>query len=77
MTTVPEDIVAESIPNGLEEKRLIRRDDVLMLLGGIDRSTLYAWIGDGEFPKPVRLAKRAVAWRASDIEAWLDARPTT
>lgn len=26
------------------------------------------------FPKPVRLSKRAVGWRASDISAWLESR---
>ena len=37
-------------------------------------STLYAWMADGQFPKPVPLGARAVGWRESDIDAWLDAK---
>jgi len=32
-------------------------------------------IGRGEFPAPVKLGARAVGWRRSDIEAWLESRP--
>jgi prophage regulatory protein len=28
-----------------------------------------------EFPRPIRIGKRAVAWPQSAIEAWLAARP--
>lgn len=41
------------------------------------RSMLYADIAAGRFPAPVRTGKRSVAWRASDVEAWLDGlKPT-
>lgn len=33
----------------------------------ISRSRWYSGIQSGEFPKPVKLGSRAVAWRASDI----------
>jgi prophage regulatory protein len=44
---------------------------------GIGRSTLYAWVADGEFPRPVRLGARAVGWRESDVSAWLASRKPT
>jgi len=31
-------------------------------------------MADGAFPRPVKLGKRAVGWRASDITAWLESR---
>ena len=34
----------------------------------------YAAMRAGTFPKPLRIGKTAVAWRASDIEAWQAAR---
>lgn len=37
---------------------------------GLSRSTLYALMSRGEFPRPVRIARRAVAWRESDLAAW-------
>ncbi len=33
-------------------------------------STIYLKISRGEFPKPISLG-RAVAWRQSDIDAWI------
>lgn len=38
------------------------------------RSTIYGWMEKGEFPKPVRLGGRTVAWRTADLEAWAEAR---
>jgi len=34
------------------------------------RSSIYAAISEGRFPAPVRIGRRAVAWRDEDIEAW-------
>jgi prophage regulatory protein len=41
---------------------------------GLSRSTLYQYIKDGDFPKPVRLGLRAVGWLESDISDWIAAR---
>ena len=43
---------------------------------GLSRSTIYALMDDGEFPRPVRIGRRAVAWRDSDLTAWLASRET-
>ncbi|MFT5870835.1 MAG: prophage regulatory protein [Paracoccaceae bacterium] len=43
---------------------------------GLSRSSLYAMIDAGEFPRPIRIGKRAVAWPQSAVEAWLATRPT-
>jgi prophage regulatory protein len=40
---------------------------------GLGRSTLYAKMADGSFPKPVKLGKRAVGWPEDRIQAWMDA----
>lgn len=54
---------------------ILRRPDVERITG-LSRSTLYAMIAEGDFPKPVRLGKRAVGWREADISAWLESRTT-
>ena len=41
---------------------------------GLGRSTIYAKIKTGEFPAPVNLGIRAVAWRAVDVAGWVDSR---
>jgi prophage regulatory protein len=43
---------------------------------GLSRSTLYDWMKRGEFPHPVKLGSRLVAWRESDVAVWLDSRET-
>ena len=53
--------------------RLIRRREVEAITA-ISRSTIYAWMAEGKFPEPVKLGARAVAWRLSDISAWIDQR---
>ena len=38
------------------------------------RSTIYQLINRGEFPRPISIGARAVAWLESDIDAWIEAR---
>jgi prophage regulatory protein len=37
-------------------------------------ATIYRWIKEGNFPKPVRLGANMVRWKASDIDAWILSR---
>lgn len=41
---------------------------------GLSRSTIYDLMGRGEFPRPVKLSARIVAWPESRIDAWLAQR---
>lgn len=47
----------------------------VMRVTGLGRSTIYRLMAEGQFPKPVQLASRAVAWRRSDIDGWTSTRP--
>ena len=40
----------------------------------IPSSTLYRWISEGNFPKPIRIGPRRTAFRVQDIENWLNER---
>lgn len=42
----------------------------------LKKSTLYAATKAGTFPAPVRLSARAVAWRETDIDRWINERTT-
>lgn len=44
---------------------------------GLSRSTIYDMMDRGEFPRPVRIGRRAVAWPESVIADWLAQRPST
>jgi prophage regulatory protein len=43
-------------------------------LTGLSRSTLYYMMDCGDFPRPVRIGRRAVAWPESKITEWLAQR---
>ena len=38
---------------------------------GLTKSGIYFLIREGDFPRPVRLGKRAVGWIESEITIWL------
>lgn len=56
--------------------KLYRLPEVLGLVG-LSRSTIYRWIDCGQFPVPVKLGQRAVAWRSAEIHAWIESRQST
>lgn len=37
---------------------------------GLSRSSTYEAMERGEFPKPVKIGPRAVAWLEDEIQAW-------
>jgi prophage regulatory protein len=41
---------------------------------GLGRSTIYARIRQGRFPRPIRLDCNAVAWSSSAIRTWMQRR---
>ena len=53
--------------------RLIRLKEVQHRVG-LGRSTIYRWMSEGIFPKPVSLGGHAVAWIEEDVEAWISER---
>jgi len=50
---------------------ILRRSQVEQEVG-LKRSTIYQRMQEGTFPRPIRLGERAVGWRASDIEDFLE-----
>jgi prophage regulatory protein len=63
-------------PNVIQTKasrRLLRLNEVQHQVG-LGRSAIYDKIKRGEFPSPVSLGARAVAWPSDAIDAWIDER---
>jgi len=52
---------------------LLRRAAVLERTS-LTRADLYRKMKTGEFPLPVSLGRRCVAWRDDEISAWIDSR---
>lgn len=55
---------------------LFVRMAMVIRMTGLGRSTIYRLMAEDKFPSPVRLAKRAIAWRRTDLERWSEGRPT-
>ena len=54
--------------------KLLKRVEVEAVTG-ISTATLYELMRAGRFPEPLRVGPRAVRWRESEIEAWMESRP--
>ena len=50
--------------------RIIRLCEVLANTG-LARSSVYRYVADGSFPKPVSLGDRAVGWVESEVLEWI------
>jgi prophage regulatory protein len=56
----------------------LMRVAAVMKATGYSRSSLYALMQAGKFPRPVKLAGGgAVAWRSSEVQRWIDAQLPT
>jgi len=55
--------------------RMLKIREVVMLTG-VDKSTIYDWMSKDQFPLARRLGPHRVGWLAADIEKWCRERPT-
>lgn len=53
--------------------RIIRLKEVIDSTG-LSRSTMYKYISEGTFPKPVSLGDRCVGWVDSEVYDWILAK---
>jgi prophage regulatory protein len=52
-----------------------RLPDVLRQTG-LSRSTIYEMISRGEFPRQIKLGRRAVGWAADEVIEWINEKAT-
>lgn len=53
------------------KNRFVRLPEVKTIVG-FGKSTIYAKIADGTFPKPIKLADRISVWKLSDLDKWVE-----
>ena len=58
----------------LDAQPILLRLPMVMRITGLARSTIYKLISQNQFPVPIKLSKRAVAWLQSEIESWVSSR---
>lgn len=57
--------------NILPDTGFIRLKDILLIYP-IGKSTVWAKVKKGEFPKPIRLGPRTVAWEVQEIREFIE-----
>lgn len=65
---------AAAISTGSAGGEVLYRKPAVLLLTGMGATWLHAEVKAGRFPKPVKIGSRAVAWRRSEVHAWLSSR---
>lgn len=55
------------------ETRFLRIPQVKQQIG-LSRSQIYKMIGEGTFPRQIKLSRRCVAWRWAEVKAWMQER---
>jgi prophage regulatory protein len=61
------------------DERYLKGGEVVSWLG-VARSTIYRWVDEGHFPKPVVLGPEkdknsTTRWLRTEVEQWLASRP--
>ncbi|WP_269913807.1 helix-turn-helix transcriptional regulator [Acinetobacter sp. HY1485] len=56
------------------KKRLVRAKPQRTGLLPISEKTLWSWVKDGKFPKPIRLSGNVTVWRANEVLEWIEAK---
>jgi len=51
----------------------IRIKDV-MKKTSIPKSTIWLWVKEEKFPKPIKLSERTTVWKESDIDEWMESK---
>jgi len=67
---------SSSLQSLIPSEPMFLRMPAVVRLTGLGRSTIYRLVAESKFPRPVRLADRAVAWRQSDVDRWSEERPS-
>lgn len=53
--------------------RILRMKAVIEITG-LARSTVYKYVAEGIFPKPISLGGRSVGWLESEVHSWIQSR---
>lgn len=68
--TMPKGLLMQGIHAHINNNPLLRLTQIKQLTG-LSKSSIYLFMKSGNFPSPIKIGKRAVAWRSSDIDTWL------
>lgn len=60
--------------NNTQTTKFLRLTQCREIAGGVAPSTIWGWVKNGTFPKPIKLSANCTAWNAAEIEQWAQER---
>lgn len=57
----------------MDNFKIIKRPEVESVTG-LSRSSIYAKMENGTFPKNIKLSQRSVGWLEHEVQEWLESR---
>lgn len=51
-------------------EKYLRINEVVEMLS-VGKSTVWAWVKESKFPKPIKLSEYETVWKLSDIKEWV------
>ncbi|MFZ2586658.1 MAG: AlpA family phage regulatory protein [Alphaproteobacteria bacterium] len=45
---------------------------VVQAITGVGKSTIWNWVKEGRFPKPIKLSARVTCWSAEALHKWIE-----
>lgn len=70
-------IPCQAILAGVRVPALLQTEPLCFHLGGINSSTLWRWIRERDFPKPIEVGTKVRMWKAVEVEQWLSSQSST
>jgi len=55
-------------------QKLISKAELIDRLG-VSFPTIWSWMRQGKFPKPIELSDAKIAWIESEVTEWCESRP--
>lgn len=60
--------------NNTQTTKFLRLTQCREIAGGVAPSTIWGWVKNGTFPKPIKLSANCTAWDAAQVESWAQGR---
>lgn len=74
--STPEKIytVKTGVNAGMKRKLNAKPERVGLL--PVSEKTIWEWVRQGKFPKPIKVSANVTVWRLSEIQAWMEEKGT-
>lgn len=51
--------------------RFLSTREILVIIGGRSRTTLWRWVRDGQFPRARQVGPKSFGWLQSEVDDWI------